>query len=137
MIESLLPLLHLYLAPTPQAPMAEPMQSHPMMMEWESEEEERERMHLTPPTQKPDRVVEQGKERMWRERPTQIRRKGHMQTPGNYGARRMQHAVETDTPAFDALQYTQRTHRGMIRSMRRLERENRDYSRGCAFPCVE
>ena len=94
-------------------------------------------MERSIPQAKTDPVLEQGKQRIWRERSVQVRRKGHEQTPGNYGAVRLEHAVDSSSPELPSLEYTQRTHRSMVRSMRRLERRERDYPRGCAFPCTE
>ena len=139
MLESLLPFFYLFGAPAPQPAMHEPMMTAPMQWEapaiWEDPAPMMEQMPMQQP--KPDPVVTRGKQRIWQERSVQVRRKGHMQTPGNYGAERLKHAVEASSPELPSLEYTQRTHRGMVQSMRRLERRERDYPRGCAFPCAE
>ncbi|MEK7563601.1 MAG: hypothetical protein AAB544_04375 [Patescibacteria group bacterium] len=141
MLESLLPFLYFFGTPTAPSRMPEPVMQPPMHwqepapMLWEDPAPMMEQMPMQQP--KPDPILTRGKQRIWRERSVQVRRKGHMQTPGNYGAARMEHAVESASPELPTLEYTQRTHRSMVQSMRRLERRERDYTRGCAFPCVE
>lgn len=136
MLDSLLPLLYFF--GTPKAPMHQEPVMHPPM-QWEEPappmmwEEEPPAL----PQPEPDPVVERAKRRIWNERATRVRRKGHMQTPGNYGAARMERAVDSSDPKLPSLEYTQRTHRSMVRSMRRLERGDRNYPRGCPFPCAE
>ena len=132
MLESLLTFLYFFGTPSAPSRMPEPAMQPPM--QWE---EPMPMMEIIAPQPKPDPVVARGKQRIWRERSVQVRRKGHMQTPGNYGAERLKHAVESSSPELPTLEYTQRTHRNMIQSMRRLERRERVYPRGCAFPCME